>query len=130
MDRGFILFTGLLLVTIGVLFHYQSKFRDEVEQSRETIREVEENGIILNDLRNRWSNKKSEKRIARYLKKFRPAPKIRTRGNRVIYQFEKLDKRKFEQLSKKVLQSTTKIAKFEVIKIDDTTLKFRLEIEK
>jgi len=130
MSRNGLIFIGLLLVVVAFLFNYRAGVKSELNNRVATLKNIERDGILLNDLRNRWDNKKNNQRIVRYLKSFSPAPKVRSRGNKITFSFKLLNRAKFDALSRKVLQSTIKISRFEVNRVDDYTLNFVLEIDK
>jgi len=130
MNKQNIIFIGVLSIIVMILFNQSQGLKDEVKDSFQTLQSVEKDGVILSDLKNRWDNKKSKKKVIRFLRNFKPKPKVKTRGNKTTFTFEAMNKSKFDKLSKKILQSTIKIRKFSVKKVDKHNVTLKLEVDK
>jgi len=130
MSNKNILILSALSFVAFLLFNKSSSLSDEIAESSVTLQLIETNGIALNDLKSRWDNKKQKKKVLRFLKNFKPRPKAKTRGDKTTFKFEPMTKYVFDKLTKKVLQSTIKIKKFEVEKVDDFRVQLILEVER
>jgi len=130
MNKQNILFIGFILIVALLLFNHRNKLQDEVKNSFQTLAHVEKDGVLLNDLRGRWENKKNRKKVIRFLRNFNPRPKVKTRGDKTTFIFEAMDKNRLNKLSKKILQSTIKIRKFTIEKVDKHNAILKLEVDK
>ena len=56
-------------------------------EKNQQLKQIEKDGIVLNDLKNRWDNNKNYKRLIRFLRKTKPKPKTRTRSKKTTFIF-------------------------------------------
>jgi hypothetical protein len=128
--KNYLIFGGFVVLFLILLNFRNGEISSLVEMEKE-ISSIEADGVVLEDLRKRWDNKREYDKIIGQIKNFSPRPKMKTKGDKIFFTFEEsMDRRKFEQLAGLVLKSTVKIQKVEVERVDDYTVTMFLEVEK
>jgi hypothetical protein len=128
-NRSLTIFGSLSIVALILLSHRAEKV-NEVNSLYGDMRSVEESGVVLHQLRDRWDNEKSDSRTINYIKNYSPKPTVKSKGKKTTFLFNNLDYKKFETLSKKILQSTIQISRFQVDRVDEHRVNFTLEVNK
>jgi hypothetical protein len=118
------------LIVVLILFKKNNSLENKLVEKNEQLKQIERDGIVLNDLKNRWDNKKNYKRLVRFLRKTKPKPKTRTRSKKTTFVFENLTRNQFDRIARKILSSTIKINQFEIKQINQFRLDLKLEVTK
>jgi len=130
MSRTQILILLGSLIVVLILFKKNNSLENKLVEKNEQLKQIERDGIVLNDLKNRWDNKKNYKRLVRFLRKTKPKPKTRTRSKKTTFVFENLTRNQFDRIARKILSSTIKINNFEIKQINQFRLDLKLEVTK
>jgi hypothetical protein len=130
MSRTQILILLGSLIVVLILFKKNNSLENKLVEKNEQLKQIERDGIVLNDLKNRWDNKKNYKRLVRFLRKTKPKPKTRTRSKKITFVFENLTRNQFDRIARKILSSTIKINNFEIKQINQFRLDLKLEVTK
>jgi len=130
MSRTQILILLGSLIVVLILFKKNNSLENKLVEKNEQLKQIERDGIVLNDLKNRWDNKKNYKRLVRFLRKTKPKPKTRTRSKKTTFIFENLTRNQFDRIARKILSSTIKINNFEIKQINQFRLDLKLEVTK
>ena len=118
------------LAVVLILFQKNYSLENQLMEKNQQLKQIEKDGIVLNDLKNRWDNKKNYKRLIRFLRKTKPKPKTRTRSKKTTFVFENLTRNQFDRIARKILSSTIKINQFEIKQINQFRLDLKLEVTK
>lgn len=127
--KNIIIFISISFIAL-ILFNYSQGLKSEIREASINLNSVEKDGVFLNDLKNRWENRGKNKKIIKYLKQFSQDTKVKTRGNKITFKFGEMNRVNFNKLSKKILQSTVRIKKFIVERVDNYNVTLFLEVEK
>ena len=130
MSRTQILILLGSLIVVLILFKKNNSLENKLVEKNEQLKQIEKDGIVLNDLKNRWDNKKNYKRLIRFLRKTKPKPKTRTRSKKTTFVFENLTRNQFDRIARKILSSTIKINQFEIKQRNQFRLDLKLEVTK
>jgi hypothetical protein len=130
MSRTQILILLGSLTVVLILFQKNYSLENQLMETNQQLKQIEKDGIVLNDLKNRWDNKKNYKRLIRFLRKTKPKPKTRTRSKKTTFVFENLTRNQFDRIARKILSSTIKINQFEIKQINQFRLDLKLEVTK
>ena len=130
MSRTQILILLGSLIVVLILFKKNNSLENKLVEKNEQLKQIERDGIVLNDLKNRWDNKKNYKRLVRFLRKTKPKPKTRTRSKKITFVFENLTRNQLDRIARKILSSTIKINNFEIKQINQFRLDLKLEVTK
>jgi hypothetical protein len=130
MSRTQILILLGSLIVVLILFQKNNSLENELIENNQQLKQIEKDGIVLNDLKNRWNNKKNYKRLLRFLRKTKPKPKTRTRSKKTTFVFENLTRNQFDRIARKILSSTIKINQFEIKQRNQFRLDLKLEVTK
>jgi hypothetical protein len=118
------------LAVVLILFQKNYSLENQLMEKNQQLKQIEKDGIVLNDLKNRWDNKKNYKRLIRFLRKTKPKPKTRTRSKKTTFVFENLTRNQFDRIARKILSSTIKINQFEIKQRNQFRLDLKLEVTK
>ena len=130
MSRTQILILLGILTVVLILFQKNNSLENKLMGKNQQLKQIEKDGIVLNDLKNRWDNKKNYKRLIRFLRKTKPKPKTRTRSKKTTFVFENLTRNQFDRIARKILSSTIKINQFEIKQRNQFRLDLKLEVTK
>ena len=130
MSRTQILILLGSLTVVLILFQKNNSLENQLMEKNQQLKQIEKDGIVLNDLKNRWDNKKNYKRLIRFLRKTKPKPKTRTRSKKTTFVFENLTRNQFDRIARKILSSTIKINQFEIKQRNQFRLDLKLEVTK
>jgi hypothetical protein len=127
-DRVFLGLFALFTAVALYLYGEKSSYKDSISERYEELQTLNREGVLLKDLRENWENKKKRKREISAVKRFSPKPKVRTKGNKLIAEFPEMDRRKLDQLTKKILRSNLIIHRFEIERADEHNAKLKVEL--
>ena len=130
MSRTQILILLGSLTVVLILFQKNNSLENKLMEKNQQLKQIEKDGIVLNDLKNRWDNKKNYKRLIRFLRKTKPKPKTRTRSKKTTFVFENLTRNQSDRIARKILSSTIKINQFEIKQRNQFRLDLKLEVTK
>ncbi len=128
MSKNLIIF-GFSTLLFLILWNFKSGEVENLKELQKELQTLEENGVLLTDLRDRWDNKKDDEKSINYLKKMNP--KVKQKNSSIFFRFEEpLNKRDLEKITASILKSNLKIRKLEIDKVDEHNALLSLEVSK
>jgi predicted MPP superfamily phosphohydrolase len=128
VSKNLIIF-GFSTLLFLILWNFKSGEVENLKELQKELQTLEENGVLLTDLRDRWDNKKDDEKSINYLKKMNP--KVKQKNSSIFFRFEEpLNKRDLEKITASILKSNLKIRKLEIDKVDEHNALLSLEVSK
>ncbi len=125
-----ILFASLGLILL--LFAYIQKERaiSDYMTQKEELLVFEKEAKELGALKLKHKNKKSIERTLKTLTRIKAPSKDFTKSTLRVLEFDGLDVRVLNQLIKKIQNSSLPISKLEIVRVDASTAKIKMEIKR
>ncbi len=122
----------VLLFTLLLIFIYIQKQRvaNEYMQKKEALIAFEKEAQELGTLKLKYKDKRLSSRALESLKRIESPSKDYVKSNLQVLEFDGLDLEKLNRVIKKIQNSTLKLNKLEIIRVDDTTSKIKMEIKR
>jgi hypothetical protein len=126
--RNILIFV-LSLVIFGVIYQTVSQEKESLQSLQNELVAIQKDGLILQDLRERWDSKTRKQKQLDRLR--RAKPEIKKRGDKVLFKFEEpMNRKDFQKLAREILRSTIPIERIVIDKVDQYTVVVSVEVEK
>jgi hypothetical protein len=126
----FFAFLALAIVLLLFVYIQKERAKEEYLMQKKELLSFEKQAHELAQLKSKHKDKKVTERLISSLIRIKAPSKDYKKSDSRVLEFEDVDKRTLNQLIKKIQNSTLEVRKFDILRVDESKAKVRLEIKK
>ena len=129
-QKNILLFTVVSVLMLLVIYNMKQNAKATFLSQKEQLVTFEKEAKEIGQLKKRFADKRANRRLLETLKRIAKPSKELDKSKEKILEFEQLKAQKLNALLRKIENSSLKIKRLTVNRIDDLHAKVRLEIAK
>jgi len=129
-QKNILLFALVSLLAILVVYNMKQNAKAEFVTQKEQLVTFENEAREIGQLKKRFADKRANRRLLETLKRIAKPSKEMDKSKEKILEFERLNAQKLNALLRKIENSSLKIKRLTVRRIDDLHANVRLEVAK
>ena len=129
-QKNILLFALVSLLAILVVYNMKQNAKAEFVTQKEQLVTFEKEAREIGQLKKRFADKRANRRLLETLKRIAKPSKEMDKSKEKILEFERLNAQKLNALLRKIENSSLKIKRLTVRRIDDLHANVRLEVAK
>ena len=129
-QKNILLFVLVSVLILSVIYSMKENAKAVFLSQKEQLATFEKEAIEIGQLKKRFADKRANKRLLETLKRIAKPSRELDKSKEKILEFDQLNTQKLNTLLRKIENSSLKIKRLTVNRIDDLHAKVRLEIVK